>query len=100
MELFYIIMNKNEQEKIIELLQSKDLELRMLGLSYLNEDKNNPNLYIKYNNKTNNFNIVKISGHPICYCYSFDHIYRSLFNIHDTFSKKYLLLYVNYCIKR
>ena len=34
------------KEKIKELLLSKDRELRLLGLSYLNEDKNSPELWI------------------------------------------------------
>ena len=32
------------KEKIKELLLSKDRELRLLGLSYLNENKNSPDL--------------------------------------------------------
>ena len=34
------------KEKIKELLLSKDKELRLLGLSYLNEDKTSPDLCI------------------------------------------------------
>ena len=34
------------KEKIKELLLSRDKELRLLGLSYLNEDKNSPELWI------------------------------------------------------
>ena len=34
------------KEKIKDLLLSKDRELRLLGLSYLNEDKNSPELWI------------------------------------------------------
>ena len=41
------------KEKIKELLLSKDKELRLLGLSYLNEDKNSPELWINYRDTAN-----------------------------------------------
>lgn len=89
------------KEKIIELLQSKDLELRMIGLSYLNEDKNNPNLYLVYNTETYSYSVDKIKESPILiYRDSFDVIYNRLYDFNITYTKKFLLPYVNYCIRK
>ena len=90
------------KEKIKELLLSKDKELRLLGLSYLNENKNSPELWI------NAHYMVSLSAEPFGFNILFKDLYAviSLWSyervsetyLTNTFSK-ILTSYINYCYK-
>lgn len=76
MELFYIIMNEDEQKKLYQLLTSEDYECKKLGLQYLKkyipEDisifKDDPYVENKlkgmnfiYNSFESNFQLTEVS---------------------------------------
>ena len=90
------------KEKIKELLLSRDKELRLLGLSYLNEDKKSPELWI------NARYMVSLSAEP----YGFNILFKDLYAVisvwsYERFSETYLTNifskiltpYINYCYK-
>ena len=100
------------KEKIKELLLSKDKELRLVGLSYLNEDKNSLDLCIT---STENWLYAYTSHYivslptdekglttPFKTIYDFivnqDYIVFSEDFLTNTFSKM-LTPYINYCYK-
>ena len=91
------------KEKIKELLLSKDRELRLLGLSYLNEDKNSSNLWINPNykvrlsaNKPFGFSILFKDVYIIITTWDYNELYEK--SLIDDFSK-ILTSYINYCYK-
>lgn len=99
------------KEKIKELLLSKDKELRLLGLSYLNEDKTSSDLCITSTQNwlyayTSHY-IVSLSTDEKGRTTPFKSIYDFIINLNyfdheefiiDTFSKM-LTPYINYCYK-
>ena len=100
------------KEKIKELLLSRDKELRLLGLSYLNEDKNSPNLcFISTGNWTDTLNfkyIVCSTNDKQSIVKTFENLYDSIINdnytkISDSFCmtnlSKILTPYIDYCYK-
>lgn len=91
------------KEKIKELLLSRDKELRLLGLSYLNEDKNSSELWINPNykvmlsaNKPFGFSILFKDVYIIITTWDYDDLSEE--SLTDTFSK-ILITYINYCYK-
>ena len=50
------------KDKIYNLLMSQDLECRILGLSYLGKDKNNPNLAIRYDLMTSSYYVYDMKS--------------------------------------
>ena len=100
------------KEKIKELLLSKDRELRLVGLSYLNEDKNSLDLCITSTKEwlyayTSHY-IVSLSTDEKGLTTPFKSIYNFIVNqnyiafsedfLTNTFSKM-LIPYINYCYK-
>lgn len=99
------------KEKIKELLLSRDKELRLLGLSYLNEDKDSPDLcLISTRNCFYGFNseyIIGLTNNEKGLTTPFKSIYNFIINssyfgskefLTNTFSKM-LTPYINYCYK-
>lgn len=90
------------KEKIKELLLSRDKELRLLGLSYLNEDKNSPELWINSHytvsllTETFGSAILFKDLYTIITTWDYKELYEN--SLMDTFSK-ILTLYINYCYK-
>lgn len=90
------------KEKIKELLLSKDKELRLLGLSYLNEDKNSPELWINYRCRTSL--LTDTFGSALLFKETYTIITTWDYNelpeefLIDDFSK-ILTLYIDYCYK-
>ena len=90
------------KEKIKELLLSKDKEWRLLGLSYLNEDKNSSELWIKFRykvrllNETYNSTISFKDLYNIITTWRYDKLSEEFLTC--TFSK-ILILYIDYCYK-
>ena len=90
------------KEKIKELLLSKDKELRLLGLSYLNEDKNYPELWINSHHGVSL--LADIFGSAILFkdvytiITTWDYNKLSERFLIDTFPKM-LTPYINYCYK-
>ena len=90
------------KEKIKELLLSKDKELRLLGLSYLNEDKNSPELWINSHHGVSL--LADIFGSAILFkdvytiITTWDYNKLSERFLIDTFPK-ILTSYINYCYK-
>ena len=91
------------KEKIKELLLSKDKELRLLGLSYLNEDKNSPEVGLYASpllSKVHKpyFEVSTISENKDNIFVTFDIIYKYICKGNIT-SSMYLTPYINYCYK-
>ena len=84
-----------DKEKIIELLQSKDLELRMIGLSYLNEDKQSRDLYIQYIPMFDCFKVTQIAFGTIHI--SFNEMYKDILTNYR-FVPEILECYVTRCL--
>ena len=90
------------KEKIKALLLSKDRELRLVGLNYLNEDKNSSNLWInsRYKvsllNETFNSAISFKDLYTIITTWDYDEFSKE--SLTDTFPK-ILTSYINYCYK-
>lgn len=100
------------KEKIKELLLSRDKELRLLGLSYLNEDKNSPKLCSTF---AENWPCacefyytpsLPINGQSLTMTFKdiYDFIiYRNYAMVSDNFLadtfSKILTPYINYCYK-
>ena len=87
-------MNKNKEE-IIELLQSADLELRMIGLSYLNENKRSNDLYIQYVPMFDCFKVTRIAFGTIHF--SFNEMYKDILTNYG-FVPEILECYVTRCL--
>ena len=90
------------KEKIKDLLLSKDRELRLLGLSYLNEDKNSPELWINSHYTvgllTKTFGPVILFKDLYIIITTWDYDEFSEESLTDTFPK-ILTSYINYCYK-
>ena len=90
------------KEKIKELLLSRDRELRLLGLNYLNEDKNSPELWINYRCRasllTDTFGSALLfeETYTIITTWDYNELYEK--SLIDDFSK-ILTSYINYCYK-
>ena len=91
------------KEKIKELLLSKDRELRLVGLSYLNEDKYSSELWINPHymvslsaNKPFGFSILFKDVYTIITTWDYNELYEK--SLIDDFSK-ILTSYINYCYK-
>lgn len=85
------------ENKIYNLLMSQDLECRLLGLSYLDKDKNNPNLAIRYDLMTSSYYVYDLKS-PIKNSYSsFNDIYFALFHSNLDLPKGYMMAYIKYC---
>ena len=83
-------------EKIVDMLSSEDLELRILGLSYLNDDKSNHTLCVAWH--------ADLQKYKVKSCYlrlhlnSFDRIYRTLqWDLYYLIGKDILFPYVRCC---
>ena len=90
------------KEKIKELLLSKDKELRLLGLSYLNEDKTsfdlwiNPHYTVSLSAEPFGFNILFRDLYTVISLWSYERVSETYLT--NTFSK-ILTPYINYCYK-
>ena len=91
------------KEKIKELLVSRDRELRLLGLSYLNEDKNSSKVGLYASpllSKTHKpyFEVSIVSENKDDVFVTFDIIYKYVCK-GDITSPIYLNPYIEYCYK-
>lgn len=90
------------KEKIKELLLSRDKELRLLGLSYLNEDKNSTELGINSHYMvsllTETFGSIILFKDLYTIITTWDYDDFSEESLTDTFPK-ILTPYINYCYK-
>ena len=83
-------------KKIVDMLSSENEELRILGLSYLNNNKTDRNLCVAWHADLQKYKVI--SCRRRLHSNSFDKIYSTLQgHLYYLVDKDILLLYVNYC---